>query len=205
MSVPSTFLPHLPRSQYTLHPLNPTELLSYIADLRELYLPPIHGGFHAADVLEDEADSSSEEGNKNDRRVKKEIREIKRKRRFSAGLVETMEGMGLGLDVALPAKTETIVEDKINEEMEDTEDTEEEYEELETPHLEPFEREWAERWLSGVVRRAQGWLEENEGDEKTEGTKDIEAILRDATAVLAMMAGTSGTFCRVIDFMKEYS
>ncbi|OWZ66812.1 hypothetical protein AYX15_01987 [Cryptococcus neoformans] len=191
MSVPSTFLPHLPRSQYTLQPLNPTELLSYIAHLRELYLPPIHGGFHAADVLDDEADYPSEGGNKNGRRVKKEIREIKRKRRFSAGLVETMEGMGLGLDVALPANTETIVEDKINEEMEDAEDTGDEYEELETPHLEPFEREWAEKWLSGVVRRAQGWLEENEGNEKTEGIKDIEAILRDATAVLAMMAGTS--------------
>lgn len=200
MSIPSTFLPHLPRSQYTLQPLNPTELLSHIALLRELYLPPIHGGFHAADVFDDEDESridASEESKKKGRQVKKEIIEIKRKRRFSAGLVETMEGMGLGLDVELPANPETIIEDKFNEEKEDSEekeDTEVEYEELETPHLDPFEREWAEKWLSGVVRRAQGWLEENENDEKTDKIKETEAILRDATAVLAMMAGTSGMF-----------
>lgn len=64
-----------------------------------------------------------------------------------------MEGMGFGFDVVLLVKIEIIFEDKINEEMEDIEDIEEEYEEFEMLYLEFFEREWVERWFSGVVRR----------------------------------------------------
>ncbi|WVQ84233.1 hypothetical protein IAT38_006384 [Cryptococcus sp. DSM 104549] len=201
--IPSSFLPHLPRSKTSLSPLSPSAILTHIAVLRELYLPPIHGGFHAADVLEDRPGDEVRGGAKREgvRREKKERREKKRERRFSAGLVETMEGMGLGLDVDLPTPPgETIVEDKEAEEEGSTDDEDDGYndyeeteDEQEAPHLDAFEREWAENWLSGVVRRSQGWLEENdyEGDEKPDDVKETEAILRDATAVLAMMAGTS--------------
>ncbi|WVR06660.1 hypothetical protein IAU60_003692 [Kwoniella sp. DSM 27419] len=177
--IPSSFLPHLPRSQFTLSPLNPQDLLAHISVLRELYLPPIHGGFTAADALDDD----------------KVVRGKKRERRFSAGLAETMSGMGLGLDVPLDPASQLghvaggmpdVLED---EETDETSDDEEEDEQL---HLDPFEREWAEKWLSGVVRRTQGWIEENGEDaDQSEQNKEMETVLRDATAVLAMMAGTS--------------
>jgi len=56
-------------------------------------------------------------------------------------------------------------------------------------HNDPFERDWAEKWLSGVVRRAQTWLESEA--EPAEQVAAYEAVLREATAVLALMAGTS--------------
>ncbi|TYJ53389.1 hypothetical protein B9479_005989 [Cryptococcus floricola] len=218
-TIPSSLLPRLPKSQYTLHPLLPADLLVLIAHLRTLYLPPIHGGFQAADVLDDgdgsEHYGGGEQGKDKVIQVRKETREKKRERRFSAGLVETMGGMGLGLDVPLTAAPEhPIVEDQEAEEKEDEnegEDAAEAYEseqEEEKPHLDPFEREWSEKWLNGLVRRSQGWLEENEEDEdKVIEIKEVEAVLRDATAVLAMMAGTSaaGSFTRHLVFpMAEY-
>jgi len=191
--LPTTFLPQLPRPKNTLEPLTPPVLLAHIALLRELYIPPIHGGFQASDV----GDESDDEV---DRRTK--VRE----RRFSAGLVATMDSLGLGLDIDL-ASSETFsgaprIDSAIFEEDEtedlgqgETEDeTEEEEDDGPPGYLDPFEREWAEKWLNGVVRRAQGWIEEHdepEGDDERV-MRDMEAILRDTTAVLAMMAGTSG-------------
>ncbi|WVO18596.1 hypothetical protein L204_106315 [Cryptococcus depauperatus] len=207
-TVPSSFLPHLPKSQYTLSPLSPQDLLSYIACLRELYIPPIHGGFQAADILDgiEELAAISKDGKagqEESKWINKATRAKKRERRFSAGLVETMEGMGLGLDVDLSkAGPESLVEAYQEEEM-DIQYLDQSFEEeYERPHLESFEREWAERWLGGLVRRSQGWLEENESEGKSEEAKEIEAVLRDATAVLAMMAGTSaaGSLTRHLAF-----
>ncbi|WRT66729.1 uncharacterized protein IL334_003692 [Kwoniella shivajii] len=174
--IPSSFLPPLPRSQYTLSPLHPADILARISILRELYLPPIHGGFTAADVFDDEP-------------VLKVVRGQKRERRFSAGLVETMDGVGLGLDVAIETRGNglEVLEEELSSDEEQEDDDEDERDGQE--HLEPFEREWAEKWLGGIVRRSQGWIEENE--DNIDEIKDVEMILRDATAVLAMMAGTS--------------
>lgn len=141
--VPSTLLPPLPRAQYTLDPLTPPELLAHMALLRELYMPPIHGGFTASDVSV-------------------QVRGDKKPRTLSGGSVDLP-----GLDIS------GIDLDAVSEESDDEDDAND-----------PFEREWAEKWLNGVVRRAQACLEE--GDDS-----DIEAVLREATAVLAMMAGTS--------------
>jgi hypothetical protein len=217
--IPSTFLPPLPRSQLSFDPLTP-------ADLLELYIPPIHGGFSARDY-----NRIDDNGGSRDRQRAKE-------RRFSAGLSETMDGLGLGLGLGLdtggavapklPAVQdlpEHEHEDSFrpvrendtsdNEEYDDDEDEDEiddmeDDDESEQLHLDPFEREWAEKWLGGVVRRAQSWLEANEPDEDGKspslsapssslspgksGLKvgAVEMVLRDATAVLAMMAGTSG-------------
>lgn len=120
---------------------------------------------------------------------------------------------GLGLDTgqsstAGPSKSPILDDlpesEDDNEYPSDDEDGTSDDEGQIKPHLDPFEREWAEKWLGGVIRRAQGWLEANQPDEDGEGhtsgagvvagTKEVEAVLRDATAVLAMMAGTSGTF-----------
>ncbi|WWC71121.1 uncharacterized protein I206_105074 [Kwoniella pini CBS 10737] len=182
--IPSSFLPPLPRNQYTLSPLLPPDILARISILKELYLPPIHGGFTSADVFDNDEDFTSE---------KKVVRTKKRERRFSAGLVETMDNIGLGLDVSLDQANGLEVLDEeesseISDEGEGT-DSDEEEEEDSQEHLDPFEREWSEKWLGGIIRRSQNWLEENETP--LDDVKDVEIILRDATAVLAMMAGTS--------------
>jgi hypothetical protein len=195
--IPSTFLPHLPRSQSTLGHLRVPDVLSHIAVLRELYLPPIHGGFQASDVYD--------EDNNGDRASSRERRQ--KERRWSAGLSETMGGSGLGLELEgteaggpsnglSKAPLQGVVEedsdlDFAGEEFDEIE------EEIPVAHLDPFEREWAQKWLGGVVRRAQTFLEEQEGvedggEELAAQVKQMEAVLRDATAVFAMMAGTSG-------------
>ncbi len=192
-AVPSSFLPYLHRDQTTLSPFSPHTLLGHIALLRELYLPPIHGGFRPIDVSDLDDRSHSPRSTK--------------ERRFSAGLAETMDGLGLGLVVGSPSR-QPVIADTIFEHDEDNErddETSEGKAEASTDHLEPFERDWAERWLNGVVRRAQSWLEEHEAHEDLHGfvaadgamtaMKGIEVVLRDATAVLAMMAGTSGAYC----------
>ncbi|WWC62977.1 uncharacterized protein I303_105575 [Kwoniella dejecticola CBS 10117] len=203
--IPSSFLPPLPRNQYTLVPLLVADILARISILKELYLPPIHGGFTSADVFDDEDEASS---GKQGRKV---VRKQKRERRFSAGLVETMDSIGLGLDVSLDSRQahglEVLVEEdqlgkgdqelEVDSEDSDAEDLEDIDAETETDaqeHLDPFEREWSEKWLGGIIRRSQNWLEENSGDSSStslEEVKDMEVVLRDATAVLAMMAGTS--------------
>lgn len=195
--LPTTFLPHLPRSKTSLEPLSSTILLGHIGILRELYIPPIHGGFQATDVGHD-SDVQV------DRRTKV------RARRFSASLTDTMDSLGLGLDLDLDSNgvavagapaAATLLDSAIAEEDEqdDVSDgiasDDEEREEEAAGHLDPFEREWAEKWLNGVVRRAQSWIEEHDDElegEDAEVLKEMEAILRDSTAVLAMMAGTSG-------------
>lgn len=192
--LPTSFLPHLPRQQTSLDPLLPHILLGHIALLRELYIPPIHGGFQASDVGYDDS-------------VQVERRSKKRERRFSASLADTMDNLGLGLDIELDTPPSGLdpayqIQETIKEEDEDISSGSESNEEEEGEgrgdgHLDPFEREWAEKWLNGVVRRSQGWIEEHEDPEEEEDKatlKDMEAILRDSTAVLAMMAGTSGTF-----------
>lgn len=188
--LPTTFLPQLPRPKNTLDPLTPTVLLAHIALLRELYIPPIHGGFQASDVGLDSDDQV-------DRRTQV------RARRFSAGLVDTMDSLGLGLDIDLESKEGVngapqvdvaILEEEGDFGQDNFQDEEEEEDDGPPGYLDPFEREWAEKWLNGVVRRAQGWIEEHddpEGDDEVV-MKNMEAILRDTTAVLAMMAGTSG-------------
>ncbi|KAK8864152.1 hypothetical protein IAR55_001398 [Kwoniella newhampshirensis] len=194
--IPSSFLPHLPRSQYSFSPLLPSDLIAHVSILRELYLPPIHGGFSASDVFDDEQDTHVE------RRSRREANSNP-----SIDLVHSMEGMGLGLSVALQDGTgsgERGIEGGRQSELEDNggEESGEEEEEDEELHLDPFEREWAEKWLGGVVRRAQGWLESVDSEGKSEETKEVEAVLRDATAVLAMMAGTSaaGSLTRHLAF-----
>lgn len=187
--VPSQFLPHLPRSQASFGPLLPDTLLGHIGVLRELYIPPIHGGLRSSDTTyAEDAD----------------LKQQKRTRRFSAGLNETMDGLGLGLEISPSA----LAASPILEETSGTGDSDgetdvfEEDEEGDGAHLDPFEREWSEQWLSGVIRRAQGWLEEN-GEDAGDGTAaDMEALLRDATAVLALLAGTSaaGSFTRHLLF-----
>lgn len=188
--LPTAFLPQLPRPQNSLEPLLPHILLGHIALLRELYIPPIHGGFQASDVGYDEP-------------IHVERRSKKRERRFSASLVDTMDSLGLGLDIELDSTQSSAprLDHAIREEDEYSDESESEDGESEgegergSGHLDPFEREWAEKWLNGVVRRSQGWIEEHddpEAEEEKATMKDMEAILRDSTAVLAMMAGTSG-------------
>ncbi|KAK4685398.1 hypothetical protein P7C73_g4751, partial [Tremellales sp. Uapishka_1] len=123
--LPTTLLPPLPRSQYTLSPLAPSLLLDHIAILKEMYIPPVHGGLR-------------------------------------------VHVSGLGL------------EDEDEDELESGYST--------PAYLDTFERGWAEKWLGGVIRRCYHILE---GEGESELSGDEEMILREATAVLAMMAGTS--------------
>lgn len=184
--IPSSFLPHLPKSRTSLFPLPTPDLLSHIAILKELHLPPIHGGLRPIDASHHDEDESEGESSKTAQ---------KRARRFSAGLSETMEGLGLGLDVPIPVGNGHSAHrsEPIWEESED-DDEEAEEEDAQTAHLDAFEREWSEKWLNGVVRRAQGWLEEHEEAEGIDRrlVREMEVVLRDATAALAMMAGTTG-------------
>lgn len=204
--IPSSFLPHLSRQQNTLSPLTAITVLSHVSLLRELYIPPIHGGFKINDLNTVPGYGSDEDGESPHQRQRSSDKVKARKRRFSASLADTMDGLGLGLDVNEDMGAQgrlgaaATIQEEDGSELED-EDEDETIEEGGEPvaHLDPFEREWAEKWLNGVVRRAQGWSEEHEevegeveGESAEFSHKDIEAILRDATAVLAMMAGTSG-------------
>jgi hypothetical protein len=204
--IPSSFLPHLSRQQNTLSPLTAITVLSHVSLLKELYIPPIHGGFNINDLNTVSGYGSDEDGESSHLRQRSSDKAKARKRRFSASLADTMNGLGLGLDVneGIGAQgrlgAAVTIQEEDGSELED-EDENATIEENGEPaaHLDPFEREWAEKWLNGVVRRAQGWSEEHEevegeveGESEEFSHKDIEAILRDATAVLAMMAGTSG-------------
>lgn len=178
---PTTFLPSLPRDQGSLAPLQASDLIGYMEALKEMYMPPIHGGFTAADI-DFETDTGDRKGRK-------------RSRTLSGGSVDlpglNLEMEGLGLSETIP---------EAEEDEHDWDEIEEEDDEV--GYEDPFEREWAEKWLNGVVRRAQTWLEANEYDEDADAESaeskaqaaaiaEMEAVLRDATAVLALMAGTS--------------
>lgn len=187
--IPSTFLPHLPRAQNSFDPLLATDLLAHIAILRELYIPPVHGGLDVRDCLFDEdLGEGSNEG----------LERRRRERRFSAGLEESMDGLGLDLDVDTPGGSSSrpisrgfAMSESDGEGLDDLSDGHDAEEES-GEHLDPFERDWSEKWLNGVVRRSQGWLEEHEEDGDPVQTKEMECLLRDASAALAIMAGTSG-------------
>ncbi|CAK9782860.1 hypothetical protein CC85DRAFT_289358 [Cutaneotrichosporon oleaginosum] len=180
---PTSFLPALPRDQGSLAPLAAADLIGYMEVLKEMYMPPIHGGFTAADIdfETDEADSSSVGANDSGQRGKWR----KKKRTLSGGSIDLP---GLDLDMEGLGLNEPIDEEPEEWHDENTDDNEGGY-------SDPFEREWAEKWLNGVVRRAQTWLEANDYEEPTPeedaATREVEAVLRDATAVLALMAGTS--------------
>jgi len=191
--IPSSFLPHLPRSQNSFDPLSTTDLLAHIAVLRGLYIPPVHGGFEVSDcLLEDEDSSGRNFGRSND---------------DVEGMVGAMDGLGLDVGSAalnIPSSSSSSTrdgQDERNDQSGETSDEAESETEESREHLDPFERDWSEKWLNGVVRRAQGWLEENEPEDSdvvAQGEwKVMESILRDASAALAMMAGTSGMshFC----------
>jgi len=218
---PSTFLPRLPRSPSFFSPLLASGLLGHISVLRALYLPPVHACFvHDVDF---DGFRTSNAGNLDERREKGERRE----KRESEGLADTLDGQGIGLglevDRAFDIGRNWVggYERGIHGEEDKDRDGEgdgdiegdgelvgdSEDEEEDGPYLDPFERDWAEKWLNGVVRRAQGWIEAKEGDgegggsgeaedeaERREERKGVEAVLKEATACLAMMAGTSGGF-----------
>jgi len=187
--IPSSFLPHLPRAQNSFEPLSTTDLLAHIAVLRGLYIPPVHGGFEVSDCLLEDEDSSGQG--------------YGREFNNGEGLIGAMDGLGLdvgstALDIPSSSSSMIGLDGRNENSRESSEEESEEEEEESREHLDPFERDWSEKWLNGVVRRAQGWLEENEpedSDEVAQGKwKIMESVLRDASAALAMMAGTSGTF-----------
>lgn len=166
--IPSSFLPHLPRSQSSFDPVSTTDLLAHIGVLRGLYIPPVHGGFEVSDCLLEDEDTESHGKDR------------------ITGLDGEMEGLGLnGIDIPSSSSSSSgnVSQSQERGELEESRE-----------HLDPFERDWSEKWLNGVVRRAQGWLEENDPDEHDQVAQDewMERVLRDASAALAMMAGTSG-------------
>ena len=197
--LPSSFLPYLPRTQTTLSPLAPRTLIRQIDRLRAISLPLIHGAFRPVDVFDlDDQKDVSQNGHSEGTNL----------RGASAG---SAVGLGLSLNVDLPPERESGTEisleqiedderpDDVANDADDADDEDgnEDY----SIQFDTFERDWAERWLNGVIRRAQNWLEaqeslgEEQGAVREDGQAkftDIEAVLREATAVLAMMAGTSG-------------
>lgn len=81
--------------------------------------------------------------------------------------------------------------------------------------MDEFEREWAENWLSSVVRRGEGWMADVEAEMNElgqEGSEEMQAleeehaarekVLEDASAVIAMLAGCSavGGITRELSF-----
>jgi hypothetical protein len=185
--IPSSFLPHLPRSQSSFDPLSTTDLLAHIAVLRGLYIPPVHGGFEVSDCLLEDEDSSGQD--------------FRHRNDDGEGMIGAMDGLGLDVGstaVDIPSSSSSMIglDGRNGNSRGSSEEDESEEEEESREHLDPFERDWSEKWLNGVVRRAQGWLEENEPEDNDEVAqsewKVMESILRDASAALAMMAGTSG-------------
>jgi hypothetical protein len=196
--IPSSFLPHLPRSQSSFEPLDTADLLAHIAILRELYVPPVHGGLDVRDCFYESEDEDQ---------VKRDLTATNGKMNGakgedSSGLEGGIAGLGLSINLESPGTSSSkpiptsrgytgnnnSPEEEEQEEEEQYEDEEEESRE----HLDPFERDWSEKWLNGVVRRSQGWLEENEESGDVGEIKEMESLLRDASAALAIMAGTSG-------------
>lgn len=231
--IPTSFLPRLPRSVQTSELVIP-DLLAHISVLRQLYLPPVHGGFVPSDTLYNDNDAESDDDDAESSRARREKerkqRGKQRERRFSAGLSDTMDSLGLGLELGLGAQTASKGSKPIDVPgrsgfatpiMEQSEppsrgsirsahgsapvsdgeqsDSDTEDDEPSTAHLDPFEREWSQKWLENVIRRSQTYLEEMQeyedsdlDEEARARVKSFEALLRDATAALAMMAGTSG-------------
>ena len=198
---PSSFLPFLPRVFEGFGSVELGEVLADIAVLKDLYVPPIHGGLTAGDAFEDESDGSQEEQEVEDDDDGREscAEEVGGKGSWDGGDWNVMnDGYGLGLDVRPGGRIGVsgthhegdddesvdvhLEDDLVGEDRQDTN----------MAHMEPFERDWADKWLNGVVRRAQTWLEEHEDEDDEPASREMEAILRDATAVLAIMAGTGG-------------
>ena len=208
--LPSSFLPYLPKSKDTLEPLDPADLLGHIALLRELYLPPIHGGFDVSDyaVVDDEEDDNDVSGLGLTNGHGDGSSSTARPSPIAgpSGLpTRDLEGGSPPLRIPPRKEGDAFDElddfDDLNLDEGEDEGLEEIAEDDWDAHEDPFEREWAGKWLNGVIRRAQTCLE-NDGDE-TEGIdgegslwskRELDAVLRDATAVLAIMAGTSGEF-----------
>lgn len=146
-------------------------------------MPPVHGGFEVSDCLLDDEDVAGQDHRvHNGGRSGEDVDVIN----------GNMAGLGLHLgsnamDIPSTSSSSTNLRnnyDGIDDSSEDEESRE---------HLDPFERDWSEKWLNGIVRRAQGWLEEHEEEEDVQTEwKVMEGILKDASAALAMMAGTSG-------------
>ncbi|KAL7423579.1 hypothetical protein Q5752_001159 [Cryptotrichosporon argae] len=158
--LPTAFLPPLPRNQFTLDPLRTPDLLAHISVLKGLYVPPIHGGFTVEEVTTTDAAIAG----------------------CSRGAGRDGPRTSLGLD--------RLTLDGVDEEPEnnyyvDDDDDDDDDGQAERAHLDAFEKEWSEKWLNGVVRRAQAAIESGER------VGEMEGLLREATAVLAMMAGTS--------------
>lgn len=189
--IPTTLLPSLPRRQDTLAPLSADRLIECMGVLKELYMPPIHGGFTAGDVELESNDLDAEVDPTGTIPVTGSYTGgggLRKQRTMSGGSVDLVPGLGLemeGLSVqsAIQEEDEDTFDDSDDEHDDDDDDADE-------VHNDPFEREWAEKWLGGVVRRAQTWIEEHEDDD-TAMAAETETVLREATAVLAMMAGTS--------------
>jgi len=155
-----------------------------------LYIPPVHGGFEVSDcLLEDEDAVGGEHKISKDGSV-----------RHGEDLNGPMAGLGLNtgsIPLDIPSSSSSRNGNEPNGHNDTLEESGEDDEEEESrEHLDPFERDWSEKWLNGVVRRAQGWLEENESDNHDEEGqvtwREMEGVLKDASAALAMMAGTSG-------------
>ena len=188
--LPSSFLPYLPRSQTTLSPLIPQNLIRQIDQLRAIYLPLIHGAFGATDIFDSDEKVDVSRNGESERT------------KYDTTLAGSAVGLGLGLNIDSSSGggsvDEILLEQIENDEsVDDMADNAED----DSSQLDTFEREWAERWLNGVIRRAQNWLEAQESLDEEQGAvcedgqakfTNMEAVLREATAVLEMMAGTSG-------------
>lgn len=208
--LPTRFLPYLPRTASTFSPLAPTELLSHISVLRQLYLPPIHGGLSVSDAFYDDGDSDDEGGAGPSRLTRRPKRAALEQGGAGVGGAGAQPGPIPG---SLQLRGTTGIFEEQEEEgytqSEEEKDEEDQEEDDSRAHLDPFERDWAQKWLEGVFRRAQTWVEENgpgyeedgvEQGEQVEAEtgglqmREVEAVLKAATAALAMMAGTSGRF-----------
>jgi hypothetical protein len=198
--LPTSILPALPKSKYTLSPLDPLNLTQCIQLLRVLYLPPVHGGICGDEGGDDEDDyepgsqrgSGVDLGSNGNTEVNVET------------LMGSLDGLGLDVGSNCSNTPDQGGFDDSQTKAEAYSRAEDNYDGDPAPHLDPFERDYSENWLNGIVRRAQGWIEDqpdiehHTGIEAVEGDegwslRSYERILKESTAVLAMMAGTSGT------------
>ena len=184
--LPTVFLPPLPRQFLnTLSPLTPEVITSNIAHLRTLLVPSIYGV--------DTTASSSRAASSPDQLVKGESPSTSTSELSRS--VDSNRSFGSN-----GSRTSSSGVDK-NSSSHVT--------------LDEFEREWAEKWLHGLITRGEGWLAEvepeqdedeleleledgktTEMDEETRqrwaAHTEREKVLMDASALISSLAGCAG-------------
>lgn len=217
---PSVFLPRLPRTTHTLSPCSSKDIGPHVLRLRDLllpFVPSVDGvGYEdssksktrtkaadSAGQVDDETGRLSANGQDNESATNSALAD----RRLSTSSVASSTTSKRSRRSLVRPRSASTASHASHISSSSSIDT--------AVVMDEFEREWAENWLSSVVRRGEGWMADVEAEMDEVDSQDLtelgrleaehaarEKVLEDASAVIAMLAGCSavGGITRELSF-----